>query len=72
MKTAETKTVIIEQKDLQPLIDKAIAGVGGNSIHCTDFLGGVRTIYNPDGRESAKTETPIQIVLMINVEKGIK
>jgi hypothetical protein len=69
MKTTEIKTVVVEPADIQPLLDKAIAAVGGKSVSDIYVQRVTGNVTTPDGRQNTigiglevkvLVETPVQ------------
>ena len=69
MKTTEIKTVIIEKKDIQPLIDKAVAGVSGTKAVSISFrhfgMVGEGRYPNP---EDAAAQAELQVSVVVEKE----
>ena len=78
MKTSKKVTVIIEEKDLQPLLDKAVKAVGGEKILNGSFnlKGGSRIIRDERGGFGAEVELTdpfsASMTLSVLVEKEIE
>jgi hypothetical protein len=69
MKTTKTVKVTIEEKDLKPLFDKALAGVAGTEITHV----GTRFVGKCDARNGeALNPTAIELEVTVKIDEEIK
>jgi hypothetical protein len=70
MKTTEYKSITIEKKDLQPLIDKAVAAVGGAkavTIKC-HVTGGSQGGYTETNQANPPVEVELEVIALVQKE----